>query len=260
MDAAADAPADVAVDTAAAWTPAMLGGLVLWLDAGKGITAASGAKLDTWMDQSGQGNHARQTSAASMPTFTASALRALPAVTFDGQLTFLSVTDATSMEWGVADYTVLAVARCSNAATETNRMLYQKTAAASPFTGVNLILSPSFQTATGSLGVQDDATHYIQSTAGGYNDNMPRIYGGRRVGTTLQARVNGTVVGQVSESPTINVDAPGRAGIIGHNGYQLTAGFQALKGDVFEIVAIKGTISDADLAKLESYLRSKYGL
>jgi hypothetical protein len=261
VDAGVDQTAgDAAAEAPPAFSPSMLTGLVLWLDASKGITVAAGAKLDQWTDQSGQGNSARQTTAASMPTYNTNVVHALPAVTFDGTVTFLSVADATSMEWGVADYAMVVVGRSANANTDTNCMFYQKTLAASPYNGLNLFVNPAFGTLTGQVAAQDDATHNIVSTAGGYNDNKFRLYAARRVGTTLQVRVNGTVVGQVSESPTVNIDAPGRAGQIGQNGYTPNSGFQALKGDIAEIVAIKGPITDADLGKLEGYLMTKYGL
>jgi len=57
-------------------------GLVLWLDAGKGITATSG--VSKWEDQSGGGNHAVQATASYQPTYITNGLNGYPVVRFPG--------------------------------------------------------------------------------------------------------------------------------------------------------------------------------
>jgi hypothetical protein len=57
-------------------------GLVLWLDAGKGITATSG--VSKWEDQSGSGNHAVQATASYQPTYVGGELNDNPVVRFPG--------------------------------------------------------------------------------------------------------------------------------------------------------------------------------
>jgi len=57
-------------------------GLVLWLDAGKGITATSG--VSKWEDQSGSGNHAVQATASYQPTYVEGELNDNPVVRFPG--------------------------------------------------------------------------------------------------------------------------------------------------------------------------------
>jgi hypothetical protein len=76
----------------------------------------------------------------------------------------------------------------------------------------------------------------------------------------LEVRVDGARQGTLSISPPIDADAPGQAVIIGYNGYNPSPGFQAFKGDIAEIVAVKGPVTDAELQSLESYLKSKYAL
>jgi hypothetical protein len=240
------------------WTPFQLQEVVLWLDADEGISTVDG-NVDLWTDLSGLDNNASQIFADAMPTLTPSAVAGRAAATFNGQTSFLTVSDVPSMQWGTGDYALFVVARCSNADVETDRMLYHKTEVASPFNGVHLFLNPYFGTMPGQAAAQDNANVHAGSATGGYNDSTFRLYAGRRVGTTLQIRVNGTVVGQTTESPAINLDAPGRDAVIGHNGSP-NIGQQALKGDIAEIIAVKGVLSDANLAKLESYLRTKYAL
>jgi hypothetical protein len=57
-------------------------GLVLWLDAEKGITATSG--VSKWEDQSGSGNHAVQATASYQPTYVTNELNGNPVVRFPG--------------------------------------------------------------------------------------------------------------------------------------------------------------------------------
>ena len=57
-------------------------GMVLWLDAGMGITAASG--ISKWEDQSGSGNHAVQETTSFQPTYIPDGLNGNPVVRFSG--------------------------------------------------------------------------------------------------------------------------------------------------------------------------------
>ena len=60
-------------------------GLVLWLDAGKGIISpVNGNPVSTWEDQSGNGNHAAQTTASFQPTYITNELNGYPVVRFTG--------------------------------------------------------------------------------------------------------------------------------------------------------------------------------
>ena len=57
-------------------------GMVLWLDAGKGITEGSG--VSKWEDQSGNGNHAAQATVSFQPTYIKDVLNDKPVVSFTG--------------------------------------------------------------------------------------------------------------------------------------------------------------------------------
>lgn len=67
------------------FTPADLGGLVLWLRSDLGITL-NATQVSAWADQSGQGNHFTQATGAVQPTYVASETdfpTPRPAVKFD---------------------------------------------------------------------------------------------------------------------------------------------------------------------------------
>jgi hypothetical protein len=243
------------------FTPAAFGGrLVVWLDAARG---ASGTPIASWADQSGAGNTATQTMAGRQPALTASAINGLPAVTFDGATTFLEIADSATTRWGTGDFALMVVARgAPNVAT--NAMLYNKSEAGAPYAGINLFLNVTRGAVTAKASIQLDADFHA-TTGDDFGDANPHLFGGRLVTTgasaLLEMRVDGERQGMLSfTGGAVNLDASGRATIVGHNGYSPLSGFQAFKGDIAEIVAVKGTISDAELADLEAYLMDKYGL
>ena len=94
------------------------------------------------------------------------------------------------------------------------------------------------------------------SPVGGYNDGVARVYVARVVarngGTDYELFVNGQTAGVNHADGTIDVTLAGSDVRIGS-----TYG-QSVEGDVAEVVATKGAPSDADLAKLTSYLIAKY--
>jgi len=244
------------------FTPAAFGTrLVVWLDAARGVT---GSPVTRWADQSGAGNDAAQTAAGSQPALTAAGINGMPALTFNGQATFLRIADSATTRWGTGAFTVMVVARGAPN-TNTNAMLYQKSEADSPFNGLNLYLNSARASgSTTPAGIQVNANAYTL-TADDFGDDQPHLFGGRLItaGTTnglLDIRVDGVRQGAVNFPDPVNIDAPGRDTIIGHNGYNPAPGLQAFAGDIAEIVAVKGTVSDAELASLEAYLMDKYGL
>jgi hypothetical protein len=71
--------------------------------------------------------------------------------------------------------------------------------------------------------------------------------------------VNGASVNTAEFNPPIDMSAVGNFVYIG--GQQVANGVvQQLDGDVAEVVAVGGFLSAPDLARLETYLKSKYAL
>lgn len=234
--------------------------LVLWLDAGA-LAQTNGDKVAVWSDLSGAANHALQSTDAYRPTFTASSINGLPAVTFDGAQSHFQIVDTLTLRWGTGDFALLVVAR--GAPSEgTNAMLYQKSNLGSPYAGPNFYVNADKPSPSRRAAIQLDATTYT-GTLAGVGDTIPRLFGGtRRVATgtsVLEMRVNGatesTLIGGV-----VDIDATAQPAIIGHNGYNPAAGFQAFAGDIAEVCAVKGTVTDEELDDLEGYLMSKYAL
>lgn len=73
------------------FNPKNIGGLVLWLDANNpaanGIQPADNSALSLWVDQSGRGNDATQSSGANQPTFNINIINGKAAINFNGSTT-----------------------------------------------------------------------------------------------------------------------------------------------------------------------------
>jgi hypothetical protein len=249
--------------SASDFVPTDLGArLVLWLDAGQGVSVDDGTPMDMWADQSGSGNHALQSVAERRPVFSTSGTNGLPTVKFDGASTFFELADVASLRWGTGDFTLLVVARGAPS-TVTNAMIYQKSAASDPFAGPALYVNGNKPAASTKSAIQLDGTTYALSTDG-IADTTARLLGGRRYSNSasarLELRLNGSVETRLANVPAIDIDAVGRSAIIGHNGYLPNAGFQAYEGELSEICAVKGTLTDSELRALEGYLLDKYEL
>src|SRR5262245_51250340 len=71
-----------------------------WLRADSITGLASGAAVATWMDESGYGNHATQSTGASQPLWRANAINGYPVLEFDGADDYLSADGIASLLTG----------------------------------------------------------------------------------------------------------------------------------------------------------------
>jgi hypothetical protein len=249
------------------WTPRALGGrLALWLDASLGVTLA-GSKVSGWSDQSGQGNHAAQVTDARRPTVEPNAISGRPGIKFnplDTDNQFLTVADASSLQFGTGEFTILIVAKASKNDEDYSNFLNKQEAFA-PYPGPSLWLNlpnepPSDPAHDGKLMFQVafNATGEAATIGHGFDSGAPFILTGRRIGlNTIRVRVNGVEADGTlgADNPSRDVSAPGRPLTIGANG---NMDAQNVRASIGEIIAIKGSVSASDLAGLESYLEAKY--
>ena len=91
------------------FSPLSLPNLAWWLDAGRGITIATG--VSQWNDLSGNNRNATQPTAASQPALTTNAIGGFPAVTFNGTSSYMlsGMTVATFFAGNLTDTTIIAV-------------------------------------------------------------------------------------------------------------------------------------------------------
>jgi hypothetical protein len=247
------------------FTPSALGArLVLWLDAAKSIGLvdsglAAGATIDSWGDLSGNQNNAGQPGAlkpTALPGTSDAAVGGLPVVAFDGTR-FLLVPSSASLAWGTGDFGMFVVFRSRNPLGSFG-LIVGKYNAVAPFAGPNLYSNYFAPQPTTEIVGRADGNHLARSSDGGFNDDKPHIAGMRRSGATIEVRVDGVAsVNADAGSPdgsAIDVSAGDASVAIG---YRNGAG---LRGDIAEIVCVKGNLTDAEVSQIEAYFRAKYGL
>jgi hypothetical protein len=248
------------------WTPKALSGLVLWLDAAQLVTVTSG-RVSAWGDLSGQNNNAGQGVISSRPTVETNAFGSHPGIAFnplnsDNQ--FLSIPDATSLQFGTGDFTLVVVAKAIKNDQDIS-VIFSKQEQFAPYPGPSLWLNLPNEPASdpvhdGKLMFQAafNGTGEVATTAHGFDNGVPFILTGRRIAvTTIRVRANGVQIDSTLGNDNLNrdVSAVGHPVILGANGI---GDFQQLEGSIGEIIAIKGSVSAADLTALETYLESKY--
>jgi len=167
------------------------------------------------------------------------------AVRFASTQTTLYIADATSLQWGTGDFAV-EVVEMPGSSLEASTIISKLNSAT--MAGFEFEVGPNAGTEAyfSGMGLQI-------SNPGSGNGSRFHVAGFRRRNGALEVRVDGTSVpgsfpGDLSEAQN---------GVT--LGYNQVRGI-GLIGDIAEVVAVKGTLSDADLTSLESYLRAKYNL
>jgi len=242
--------------------------LVLWLDAAKGVTQMQNI-VSAWADQSGQNNNAGANAPLIRPQLNMSAINNLPAIHFNqgqGQVgNMLVIADSASLQWGHQDFGVWVVARFdnnpNNGVPTGVGVLYSKYQQGGGGTPVGPFLWGNNGTGNpftaGASGGEGPGTMNWVGQNAMYNDGMARDYAFRRKGNAVELRVNGKQVAMATQANPVDVSAVQTFARIGADG---DATIHRLNGDVAEVIACKGTISDPDLQGIEGYLKSKYNL
>ncbi len=262
-------------DNSQPFNPGGVNGLVLWLDAAKGVQANAG-HVQKWADQTSFKNDASQFISGRQPVVNNGVINSLPALHFDkgggGQNSngsMVLINDAASLQWNTGDFYVVVVGQFDNIPSDGlsrgSALLYSKAAFGwqnNPPTQTGPALygnQPGIQNNTpalGLFGIVSTQGSQVTSTSSPYNTLKPHQFAVQRVGGTLSLRVDGQQVSQQAQC-NANVDAVGTAARIGADG---DAAFTRMNGDIAEVLAVKGQLSGNDQSGLEGYLKNKYGL
>jgi hypothetical protein len=283
VESTSDASGDAKGSEAAGpWTPSSLTGLVLWLDGHEGLgtldagmDGGEGGAPIQWLDRSGYGNNAI---GSGTPTIRATALDGQPAVHFGGT-DYLLVQDSTSLDWGTQDFVLAVVVQHTtyeDGGGPAYGTLYSKQFYdVSPYDGVGLFGNTG---GTGAILEQLNQYGTTEVTSGGsdYNDGVPFVVLIHRAGiasdggTEADAGDAAPPPATASMNMLINAVDAGFASGAGYAENVSTVGYPAriggtmagqnLTGDIAEIIAVQGAVSDGDLQSLQAYLMNKYGL
>ncbi|WP_394844313.1 LamG domain-containing protein [Pendulispora brunnea] len=246
-DAGPDRGSIIPQPDAPSWTPANLFP-DLWLD-GDDVVVAGGA-VTQWNDRSGKENHAVTAvtdSGARRPTVVE--IHGHKIVSFDGQ-SRLAVADTPSLQWGTDDFTFFVALRSIGLDDPNFGTIYARTTSTVPNPGVQLFMTRSPSTYL----VGAEANHRITSLRSGYDDGLLHLVMLRRSGPSLELRVDGVLAGRVTTDP-VSVNASDGNGTIGG----AREGDKFLRADIAIILGVRASLAEADIAKVEAYVRERYG-
>lgn len=210
--------------------------LKLWLRADSG-TAGAGTNrfLNRWLDQSGNGNHASQSTLAYAPLWVANATNGRPAVRFDGVNDSLSIPNAL------------------NGATNTEVFVMLKVAARYPTAGKALwrfgnSSSYTYYPDTGAA-IKDDFASSTLHTLGVPTQPLDQfhIYNAVSAAGLWQARINGVLL----KNDTNNVFSVPSTLTLGSS-------YSYFAGDVAEVLVFNRQLTDGERLATQMFLAGKY--
>lgn len=220
------------------FNPLSISGCILWLKADVGITKDGGNLVSNWADQSGNSNDVAQATGTNQPLWVDSAYASKPTIRFDGVDNFLQKQPFTAggHTQPVTIFIVCKIPTDSGG----NRMIYMA-GTVSPATRNQLYTTDTvigMYAGAGPITVTKptEALHYITSL---WN------------GASSDTRVDGVSV------------VSGNAGTFTPNGMTLASqdtGSDYADIDICEVLFYDANITGTDLANIEAYLASRWGL
>jgi hypothetical protein len=239
-------------------------GRVLWLRAdagvigGNGQTAAEGAAVARWSDQSGSEHHASQDDATRRPSFVSRAIGDLPAVRFDGLDDMLSNTAANLHESG-QPRTMLAVGHVSKGGRGGAIACFRRSTAdgGTVFAAQHIKLGGVYYVYSDGVNGAGNSTVPIERFAA-LQEPFVTSFVSRGAGQKLLVAVNGREQ-LVSQPGAIGPDA-GAAGFTIGSREDIPPGAQNWQGDLAEILVYDCELSAESLAAAGAYLATKYAL
>lgn len=256
-------------------TPALAAGeVVLWLDAAQGIVADADGRVQSWADRSEYQHIAMATGEpVDWPLYVPEAAAGHPAVQFgmvDAGPTVrrLVVLDDPSLWFGTGEFAIIVVIRHR---TSTDAELfdmryasvYQKVCAeCAGFPGVMLFANDFWDTIQSGGAVESSFLFQIAArgdyaarpSSAGFNDNRVHLVVARRSRDELGVEVDDLPHATALVTSTLDLSIPNAPVAIGAH---MTADVQVLEGEIFELVAIRGTTAVSHMADC---FMTKYGL
>lgn len=258
---------------ATALPPSSFPQLVLWLEAtNETCTVDEDQTVSHWVDLSSASNDASTRDGFLQPEYVEAVANGHDALRFEpvavankpDDPTALEVSDSASLDFGTGDFAYLLVMRWSNSTLPTpgylgSGAIIAKQSIKPGFPGVLLLANyPAFFAdvpASTRLAVQLElGGAFVVSRTDGFAGDDFRLYVARRVGTEFSLRVNGEHENGSRISPDLDLGATDAPLLLGGNSGM------PLRGDIAELVALRGSTSDVDFAALEAGLMDKYGL
>lgn len=231
------------------FTPSLLPGLSLWLDAADAVTDGA-QRVSVWSDKSGQGNHVSQATLSNMPVRQPNTLNGNPAITFNGTTQFLD--GGNILNFGTSSQTIFVVAR----AQKNNSTLFSKSLWGNAPSRYALIWEgPNLLYLYHDNGLRNISTPHAMGNFGVITISTSRATGLNRL------FANGLPIGQSAINPAHNFTSDFNFLIGAYNntagGVPPIANFNH-QGEIAEILMYFQDFSPGQSIKVENYLRHKY--
>lgn len=245
------------ISSVAAFNPASISGLSVWLKADVGITKDGSNFVSAWADQSGSGNNFAQATGANQPIYSASVQNGLPVITFDGVNDFLTTAATPTL----GEYSTFIVASRSVWANLTNAGIWGHNFAASGLSGRAAgVVGSAFnfwqnnelfscgngygtaQTpyAVGPQGTLSNNSYHIISAGNGTANSFVRL----DRASVLRASTNAAVT---SSATAMSLGT-----------WYLAGSSDFWNGDIAEVLIYNSVLSAGNITNVENYLRSKW--
>ena len=237
------------------FSPRSISGLLMWLDAGQGVTL-NGSTVSAWTDQSTTGSVWSQGTAANQPTYTASCINSRPCLDFDGSNDKLSADSAgLAILKNRSGYTVITVAQTDtttgihyawnwSVGTSTNgRAVLLSNGTTGTFGARRLDADSSATLSPTSYFAVD--TNYVMTVTVNHSTTSAEIF---RDGTS---KANSSSF--LTSGSTSNTNSQSAA--IGDNN-----GANFWDGPIAEILVYDHALTTTERQQVESYLGGKYAI
>lgn len=222
--------------------------MALWLRSDVGVTYNGSNQVSKWIDQSGNGNHALQSTSSNQPTISTNAINGLPALSFNGTSQYLQLLS------GFANFTsgasIFVVVNPTSTASDA-RFIELGTAANTNTISLqrySTTAGPGFYVYSGASGSSVVSTSGLTTSQ---YQLVEALHNGSNVATLY---TNGTqiVQGAINSIPNIT-----RTGNIGTN-YSHSGNF--IQGQIAEVIVYNKILTDSERQTVESYIYGKYGI
>ena len=225
-------------------------GLELWLKADVGIDEDDGEGVDEWSDQSGNGNHATQTTASNRPTYEDDAVSSInhnPVLDFDGSDDSFTISDITALKSG-SDYTLYTVGIREDS-------------------GANFVIGAEDNTTNENLSLGYSDTNKVELNQGGNSLTVDVDAFATAVSTPfiIFGEFDGTghrvwELHEADKTEDTNSDTAGLGGAKDTYIGLMASSSDYYNGRIAEVIIYSDDLTNGEAAQVESYLALKYGL
>ena len=236
-------------DAPVAFAPSQVAGLQLWLDPARGLTQA-GAKVSAWADQSSAGNTVFQGNGDIQPSVGQAGSK--PVLVFAARTWLQRDPATTKLDFGTDDVLVEVVVGLDSRTTALTGVLYKGLFPAPTFDGLQVFANISSDGKPGA-GLDGDKLK-LQGPTALAADGKLHLIGYRRVGARVSLRVDGVEVGSATV-PARSVDSVSELTVGGRPSEVHNA-----PNKLGDILVYRGPVGDADVAKIEAFLKQKDGI